>query len=142
MAVEWTMSKLMLCDAYCLPVYGEAADTTPEWKHWTGYWQVLCSYEHPKYAVPDDRDDCEDKRMGFIAPSAEEVYRYALRLDDPKRFLTDRFGFSIVFVNDDSSACQEFLSRYFVDLCYSTAHRIRFVFFANLAALDVSRVAD
>ena len=46
--------------------------------------------------------------MGCHAPSAAAVYRYALRLDGP-RSLSDRFGLSIVFINDSSRACREFL---------------------------------
>jgi hypothetical protein len=69
--------------------------------------------------------------MGFRAPSADEVYRYALRLDED-RSLTDRFGFSIVFVTDGSPVCREFLHRYGIDLCLRTADRIRFVFFSDL----------
>lgn len=70
--------------------------------------------------------------MGFHAKSAEEMYRYVLRLDG-ERSLTDRFGFSIVLVNDNSPVCRDFASRYFVDLCHRTADRIRFVFFADLS---------
>lgn len=70
--------------------------------------------------------------MGFRAKSAQEVYRYAWRRDEPNRSLTDRFGFSLVFVNDGSPVCIKFLQRYFVDLCHRTADRIRFIFFSNL----------
>ena len=69
--------------------------------------------------------------MGYQAPSPEEVYRYALRLDG-ERSLTDRFGISIVFVNDTSPVCREFLLKHCVDLCLRTADRIRFVFFSDL----------
>ncbi|NEO18363.1 MULTISPECIES: hypothetical protein [unclassified Moorena] len=77
--------------------------------------------------------------MGFRAKSAQEVYRYALRLDEPHRSLTDRFGFSLVFVNDGSPVCIEFLQRYFVDLCHRTADRIRFIFFSNLDERKLER---
>ena len=69
--------------------------------------------------------------MGFRAASAEEVYRYAFRLDEPNRTLTDRFGLSLIMINDGSPVCTEFLQRYFVDLCHRTADRIRFIFFSD-----------
>jgi hypothetical protein len=69
--------------------------------------------------------------MGFFGLYPEDVYRYALRLDED-RSLTDRFGLSIVMVGDDSDQCAEFLQRYCVDLCLRTADRIRFVFFSEL----------
>ncbi|MBN3906584.1 MAG: hypothetical protein HWQ35_08495, partial [Nostoc sp. NMS1] len=77
--------------------------------------------------------------MGFRAARAEDVYRYALRLDEPNRTLTDRFGFSLIVVNDDSPVCIEFLQRYFVDLCHRTADRIRFIFFSELDARELER---
>lgn len=80
--------------------------------------------------------------MGFRAPSAEDVYRYAMRLDEPDRSLTDRFGFSIIFVNDSSPVCTEFLRSYFVDLCHRTADRIRFIFFAELDEQEVAAAAE
>ncbi|WP_353933034.1 hypothetical protein WJM97_10820 [Okeanomitos corallinicola TIOX110] len=55
-----------------------------------------------------------------------------MRLDEPHRTLTDRFGFSLVFVNDGSPVCMEFIQRYFVDLCHRTADRIRFIFFSDI----------
>ncbi len=70
--------------------------------------------------------------MGYRAPSAEDVYRYMLRVDWPSQSLTDGFGLSIVFVNDDSPVCSEFISRYFVDICHRTADRIRIIFFSDL----------
>src|SRR6266576_3371019 len=70
--------------------------------------------------------------LGFQAPSADEVYRYVFRLDDTARSLTDRFNWSIVFVNDTSSLCKEFLHAYCADICYRTADRIRFIFFSEL----------
>ncbi len=42
------------------------------------------------------------------------------------------FGFSLVFVNDGSPVCMEFLQRYFVDLCHRTTDRIRFIFFSDI----------
>jgi hypothetical protein len=79
--------------------------------------------------------------MGFRAPSADEVYRYALRLDG-YRSLTDRFGFSIVFMTDGSPVCREFLRRYGIDLCLRTADRIRFVFFSDLPRETLEDTTD
>ncbi|GIM88295.1 toll/interleukin-1 receptor domain-containing protein [Paractinoplanes toevensis] len=70
--------------------------------------------------------------MGFRAPSATEVYQYMFRLDRADRGLVDRFGWSILVVNDSSPVCREFLTRYCVDLCIRTADRVRFVFFSDL----------
>lgn len=78
--------------------------------------------------------------MGFQAVSAEELYRYALRIDDRTSCLTDRFSFSIILVNDSSPVCNEFLSKYFVDLCHRTADRIRFIYFPNLEQLEARTV--
>ena len=48
--------------------------------------------------------------MGYHAPSAEEVYRYVFRLDRHEpRSLCDGFSWSILFVNDNSPVCREFL---------------------------------
>ncbi len=69
--------------------------------------------------------------MGYHTPSPEEVYRRAFRLDGPAT-LTDRFGFSIVLINDHSPLCREFLLRYCLDLSLRTADRIRFIFFSEL----------
>jgi hypothetical protein len=80
--------------------------------------------------------------MGYQATSAEKVYRYALRLDNSDRSLTDRFGLSIIFVNDTSPVCQEFLIKYCVDLCFRTADRIRFIFFSELPEREFERVAN
>jgi hypothetical protein len=80
-------------------------------------------------------------QMGYHAPSAEEVYRHAFRLDRAWS-LTDRFGFSIVLVNDNSLVCREFLKRYCLDLCLRTADRIRFVFFSELPERDFQAVAN
>lgn len=80
--------------------------------------------------------------MGFHAPSTDEVFRYALRLDNSSRRLTDGFGMSIVLVNDSSPVCVEFLTRYFVDLCERTADRVRFVFFSGMPERMVSGIAE
>lgn len=77
--------------------------------------------------------------MGYHAPSAEEVYRYALHLDG-RSSLTDRFGFSIVLVNDSSAVCRDFLRTYCIDLCQRTADRIRFVFFSDFPEHELSQV--
>jgi hypothetical protein len=80
--------------------------------------------------------------MGFHAPSTDEVFKYALRLDNSSRRLTDGFGMSIVLVNDSSPVCVEFLTRYFIDLCERTADRIRFVFFSGVPEREVSGIVD
>jgi hypothetical protein len=77
--------------------------------------------------------------MDFRAPSAKEVYRYALRLDRPNRNLTDGFGFSLIMVNDGSPTCIEFLQKYFVKLCHITADRVRFIFFSDLGQEELQR---
>lgn len=79
--------------------------------------------------------------MGYRAPSAEDIYRYVFRLDHLNRSLTDGFGFSIVFVNDNSSVCRDFISRYFVDICHRTADRIRIIFFSELPELYFEEIA-
>ncbi len=79
--------------------------------------------------------------MGYSAPSAENVYRYVFRRDSESRSLTDGFGFSIIFVNDDSEVCRTFISRYFVDLCHRTADRIRIIFFSDLPQSDFEHLA-
>ncbi|GAA2634572.1 toll/interleukin-1 receptor domain-containing protein [Paractinoplanes durhamensis] len=79
--------------------------------------------------------------MGFHAPSADDVYRYAFRLDRPDRGLVDRFGWSILVVNDNSAVCREFLARYCADLCVRTADRVRFVFFSDLPEGRFERMA-
>ncbi len=78
--------------------------------------------------------------LGFQAPSADEVYRYVFRLDDTARSLTDRFNWSIVFVNDSSSLCKDFLHAYCADLCYRTADRIRFIFFSELRKEELDHI--
>ena len=78
--------------------------------------------------------------MGYRAPSADQVYRHALRLDGPIS-LTDKFGFSIVLVNDQSPTCREFLNRYCIDLCMRTSDRIRFVFFSDVDSEKFSDMA-
>lgn len=80
--------------------------------------------------------------MGYRAPSAEDVYRYALRTDLRRRSLSDGFGFSIVFVNDDSDLCHDIISNYFVDLCERTADRIRIIFFSDLPLHEMEGIAD
>ena len=79
--------------------------------------------------------------MGYRAPSADQIYRHALRLDGPIS-LTDKFGFSIVLVNDQSSTCREFLNRYCIDLCIRTSDRIRFVFFSDLDTAEFHDMAE
>ena len=80
--------------------------------------------------------------MGYQAPSAEEVYRYAFRLDGNDRSLTDRFSWSIVLVNDSSPVCRDFLQTYCVELCFRTADRIRFIFFSDLPAQQIQHIAQ
>ena len=70
--------------------------------------------------------------MGYRAPSAQDIYSYVFRLDKYSRSLTDGFGLSIIFVNDDSPVCRDLISHYFVDLCHRTADRIRIIFFSEL----------
>jgi hypothetical protein len=71
--------------------------------------------------------------MGYYAPDAEEVYDYIFRIGrHAPRNLCDGFGWSILFVNDSSPVCKDFLVRYGVELCYRTADRVRFVFFSGL----------
>jgi hypothetical protein len=79
--------------------------------------------------------------MGYHTPSAEDVYRYAFRLDRD-RSITDRFGFSIVFVNDTTPPSREFLQKYCLDLCFRTADRIRFIFFSELPKDVLENVAS
>jgi hypothetical protein len=80
--------------------------------------------------------------MGYYAPSADDVYKYALRLDKHERSLTDRFGLSILFLNDTSPLCLEFLQRYCIDLCVRTADRVRFVFFSHLPQHYFNELAE
>jgi hypothetical protein len=70
--------------------------------------------------------------MGCHAPSANEVNRYALRLDNSKRSQADRIGFGIVFVNETSRVSAEFLTRDSVDFCRRKADGTRLVFCAEL----------
>jgi hypothetical protein len=79
--------------------------------------------------------------MGYHAPSAEEVYRYIFRLDHSRAGLCDGFSWSILFVNDNSPVCREFLAHYGAELCYRTADRIRFVFFSGLSAEETQSFA-
>ena len=76
--------------------------------------------------------------MSFVARGPDQVYRYALRLDKPERSLGDRFGFSIVLVNDNSDICVQFLSKYFEQLSHRTGERVRFVFFAEMTEAEAS----
>ncbi len=81
--------------------------------------------------------------MGFQAPSAERVYRYAFRLDrDPGQTLSDGFSWSILFLNDGSAACHEFLHQFGPDLCHRTADRIRFVFFSGMTQYEMKKIAE
>jgi nucleotide-binding universal stress UspA family protein len=81
--------------------------------------------------------------MGYHAPSAEDVYRYIFRLDRHSRNgLSDGFSWSILFLNDNSPVCREFLTLYGAELCYRTADRIRFVFFSGLEAYEFQGAAD
>jgi hypothetical protein len=79
--------------------------------------------------------------MGYRAPSAEDVYRYVFRLDKYSRSLTDGFGLSIIFVNDDSLVCRDLISNYFVDLCHRTADRIRIIIFSELPKYSFENIA-
>src|ERR1044072_158256 len=80
--------------------------------------------------------------MGYHAPSAEEVYRYIFRLDlHPRNGLSDGFSWSILFLNDNSPVCREFLAQYGAELCYRTADRIRFVFFSGLEDYEFQEAA-
>lgn len=66
----------------------------------------------------------------------EQVYRYALRRDQPDRSLTDGCGFSIVLVNDESEVCRDILLRYFTQLSHRTDNRVRFIFFAEMTQAE------
>src|SRR5205809_695916 len=80
--------------------------------------------------------------MGYHAPNADEVYRYIFRLDHAREELSDGFSWSILFVNDSSQVCRDFLEQYGTELCYRTADRIRFVFFSGLTAEETQEVAN
>jgi hypothetical protein len=81
--------------------------------------------------------------MGYHSPNAEEVYRYIFRLDrDSRPSLSDGFSWSILFVNDSSSICKEFLAEYGAELCHRTADRVRFVFFSGLSEGEFQGVAS
>jgi hypothetical protein len=84
----------------------------------------------------------EALKMGFHAPSADEVYSYVFRINDNERSLSDRFSWSILLINDSSMICREFLSKYCIDLCNRTADRIRFVFFSNLPDKKIHEIAS
>jgi len=80
--------------------------------------------------------------MGYHAPSAEEVYDYIFRVNrHAPQSLCDGFGWSILFVNDGSQACKDFLMRYATELCYRTADRVRFVFFSGLTREETNEFA-
>lgn len=74
--------------------------------------------------------------MSFIGRSAEEVYRYALRRDRDGRSLSDGFGFSIVFINDESPDAARFLLDYFKQLSHRTSNRVRFIFFGEMTEAE------
>ena len=74
--------------------------------------------------------------MSFIGRSAEEVYRYALRRDRDGRSLSDGFGFSIVFINDESPVSAQFLLDYFKQLSHRTSNRVRFIFFGEMTEAE------
>jgi len=81
--------------------------------------------------------------MGYHAPSAEEVYKYIFRTDQRRHHgLTDGFSWSILFLNDASPECAQFLSKYGEDLCHRTADRIRFVFFSGLDQKELQHLAE
>ncbi len=81
--------------------------------------------------------------MGYHAPDADEVYDYIFRRGRhaPNK-LSDGFGWSILFVNDGSRVCKEFLARYGAELCYRTADRVRFVFFSGLTKEETESLAS
>jgi hypothetical protein len=77
--------------------------------------------------------------MGYHVPNADAVYQYIFRSDSGKK-LTDGFGWSILFINDNSDTCREFLTKYGLELCYRTADRIRFVFFSGLESNEIEKI--
>jgi hypothetical protein len=70
--------------------------------------------------------------MGFTAPSAHDVYEYLFGVHE--RSLSDRFSWSMLFVNDYSPVCTQFLRRHAEELCARTADRVRFVFFSGVSS--------
>jgi hypothetical protein len=81
--------------------------------------------------------------MGYHAPNAEDVYQYIFRIGrHAPRSLCDGFGWSILFVNDGSQECKEFLTRYGAELCYRTADRVRFVFFSGFTQDESQELAS
>lgn len=81
--------------------------------------------------------------MGYHAPNAEDVYQYIFRIGrHSSNSLCDGFGWSILFVNDGSEVCKEFLVRYGTELCYRTADRVRFVFFSGLTEEETNELAS
>ncbi|MGW1868490.1 SEFIR domain-containing protein [Streptomyces mauvecolor] len=79
--------------------------------------------------------------MGFRARSAEEMYRYAFRLDDRNSSLGDGFGWTILLLGDSGEVTREFLLRYGVELSAKTAHRVRFAFFSGLSEQETFHFA-
>ncbi|MEU0992281.1 hypothetical protein [Streptomyces sp. NPDC005953] len=80
--------------------------------------------------------------MGFRARSPREMYRYAFRLDQPERSLSDGFGWTILLLGDSTDRTREFLLRYGVELSIKTAHRIRFAFFSGITESETERFAQ
>ena len=81
--------------------------------------------------------------MGYHVQSADQVYRYIFRIGAHRRGgLSDGFSWSILFLNDTSPACAEFLSRFGAELCHRTADRIRFVFFSGLNGHELQHIAE
>ncbi|MFE0513143.1 SEFIR domain-containing protein [Streptomyces sp. NPDC058964] len=80
--------------------------------------------------------------MGFRARSAQEMYRYAFRLDQPERSLSDGFGWTILLLGDSTDRTRDFLLRHGVELSIKTAHRIRFAFFSGISESETERFAQ
>ncbi|WP_328308369.1 toll/interleukin-1 receptor domain-containing protein [Streptomyces sp. NBC_00442] len=77
--------------------------------------------------------------MGFQVRSAEQMRRYAFRLDEWNRSLGDGFGWTILLIGDGGPTTREFLLRHGVDLSVKTAHRVRFAFFSDLSERETQR---
>lgn len=80
--------------------------------------------------------------MGYSVPRSEDVYQYLCRIDHGRASLNDGFSWSILFINDDSETCRDFLKTYGMELCHRTADRIRFVFFSGLDQPELDPIAD
>lgn len=80
--------------------------------------------------------------MGFRARSADDVFRYAFRLDSGHRSLSDGFGWTILFLGDSGEVSREFLLRHGMDLSIATAHRVRFVFFSEIPEQEMYRFQE